>query len=436
MKVATGGILGDVNNDGHVNAFDVLYVALYSKDSSITLPNNGDIALGDVNGDGRVDLVDALLLAAYSVNPSDPTLPSGIGQPVSGASDDHGATRSGATPLVLGSSQSGQIETGGDVDYFRVQVARSGELTVYTTGSFDTKGALEDSAGAVLASDDDGGRGHNFRIVHAVSAGTYYIKVAGYNTSATGSYTIHASGPSGTGSGPDLIVASPSVSDSTLTPGQSFTLNATVRNQGTAASAATTVHYYQSLDATISASDPQVGTDSVSGLSAASTSAVSIRLTAPSGAGTYYYGACVASVNGESNTDNNCSPGVSVAVSRSGGGDDHGDTRSGATHLVLGSSQSGQLETGGDVDYFSVQVTESGELTVYTTGSLDTKGALEDSAGAVLASDDDGGRGHNFRIVHAVSAGTYYIKVVGYNASTTGSYTIHASVSGDGGGGT
>ena len=65
MKVATGGILGDVNNDGQVDEFDVLYVALYSKDPTITLPNNGDIALGDVNGDGTVDLADGLLLALY-----------------------------------------------------------------------------------------------------------------------------------------------------------------------------------------------------------------------------------------------------------------------------------------------------------------------------------------------------------------------------------
>ena len=72
-------------------------------------------------------------------------------------------------------------------------------------------------------------------------------------------------------------------------------------------------------------------------------------------------------------------------------------------------------------------------MTVHTTGSLDTKGQLEDSAGGVLARDDDGGDGYNFRLAHAVSAGTYYIKVEGYDASTTGSYTIHAS--GPGGGG-
>ena len=80
MKLTTGRILGDVNNDGQVDAFDALYVLLYNEDSSITLPNNGDISLGDVNGDGQVDLADAVLLATYSVNPSDPALPPGIGQ--------------------------------------------------------------------------------------------------------------------------------------------------------------------------------------------------------------------------------------------------------------------------------------------------------------------------------------------------------------------
>ena len=66
-----------------------------------------------------------------------------------------------------------------------------------------------------------------------------------------------------------------------------------------------------------------------------------------------------------------------------GGGDDHGDSPSAATPLAVGSSRSGQLEPGGDVDYFRVQVSASGDLTVHTTGSLDTKGQLEDSAGSV-----------------------------------------------------
>ena len=72
----------------------------------------------------------------------------------------------------------------------------------------------------------------------------------------------------------------------------------TVRNQGTEQSAATTLRYYRSDDATIDNTDTQVGTDAVSSLSAGGTSAESISLNAPSDAGTYYYGACVDAVTG------------------------------------------------------------------------------------------------------------------------------------------
>ena len=127
--------------------------------------------------------------------------------------------------------------------------------------------------------------------------------------------------PSGGGSrSPDLVVESPSVSNSTLTPGQSFTLQATVRNRGTGPSAATTLRYHQSSDATIATSDRSVGTDAVSGLSASGTGLESIPLTAPLTPGTYYYGACVASVSNEKDTSNNCSTGVRVTVGGGGGG--------------------------------------------------------------------------------------------------------------------
>ena len=98
--------------------------------------------------------------------------------------------------------------------------------------------------------------------------------------------------------------------------------SATVRNRSDGQAESTTLRYYRSSNATISRSDTQVGTDSVSGLSASRTSPESISLTAPSSPGTYYYGACVDSVTGESGTDNNCSSAVSVTVSsgETGGG--------------------------------------------------------------------------------------------------------------------
>ena len=68
---------------------------------------------------------------------------------------------------------------------------------------------------------------------------------------------------------------------------------------------------------TISTADTEVGTDTVGALTAAGTSDESIDLTAPSTAGTYYYGACVDPVSGESNSQNNCSTAVRVTVSAS-----------------------------------------------------------------------------------------------------------------------
>ena len=118
---------------------------------------------------------------------------------------------------------------------------------------------------------------------------------------------------------PDLVVQTSSVSDSNPNAGESFTLSATVRNQGNSLSASTTLRYYRSTYATISTGDTQVGTDPVSGLSAFGTSDESISLTAPSTAGTYYYGACVDPVSGESATGNNCSRAVTVTVASSTG---------------------------------------------------------------------------------------------------------------------
>ena len=118
-------------------------------------------------------------------------------------------------------------------------------------------------------------------------------------------------------SGSDLIVESPTVDNNTPGPGESFYLSATVRNQGGSRSNYTTLRYYLSTDETITTSDTEVDTDSVTRLDPSETSEESVRLAAPSSEGTYYYGACVEAVTGESDTGNNCSSAVTVTVSGS-----------------------------------------------------------------------------------------------------------------------
>lgn len=64
---------------------------------------------------------------------------------------------------------------------------------------------------------------------------------------------------------PDLVVKSPSVSDSGPAAGATFTLSATVRNDGDGASATTTLRFYRSADATITTADSSLGTASIAG---------------------------------------------------------------------------------------------------------------------------------------------------------------------------
>ena len=151
-----------------------------------------------------------------------------------------------------------------------------------------------------------------------VTAGTTPIRADHITELRTAVVELENAGPAG--AVPDLVVGRPAVTDSILTPGQSFTLSVTVRNAGDGESAATTLRYYRSSNATISTSDTAAGTDPVSGLAAGASGPESIGLTAPDSAGTYYYGACVEPVSGESDTDNNCSAGVRVTVESGGGG--------------------------------------------------------------------------------------------------------------------
>ena len=530
--------------------------------------------------------------------------------------DDHGNERPTATSLILGTELPGRFEMGGDVDYFRLRLSESTSVAIYTTGSLDTYGQLEDASGRVVAWNDDGGESWNFRIEETLSAGEYYVRVRSVSETQTGSYTLHAeraagngspgggstappsltnsfgmefalvpagefdmgstsdeassweqpvtrvrisrafymgkhevtqgqweavmgskpsqqlfadcgadcpvegvswydvqefvqklneeegearyrlpteaeweyaaragttgdryssdldsiawysansggrthpvgrkqangyglydmlgnvfewvqdwfwaypggsvtdpAGPStgservyrggdwgldanssratsrsslapdlpsngfrlartvegGGGEAPDLVVESPSVSDSTLAPGRSFSLSATVRNAGNGLSAATTLRYYRSSDSTISSGDTEVGTVALAGLVASVSSIESTTLTAPLSVGTYYYGACVDAVANESNSGNNCSGGLRIIVSSGTGAPVITSGPEFISEPSIDSNGDGQTDTYGLSEIvkirveFSEQVCGSGDLALsFQTGS-------------------------------------------------------------------
>ena len=103
--------------------------------------------------------------------------------------DDHGDDRASATRVELPSETAGEIDPGDDADWFRFEVAASGEVIAETTGGLDTVGTLYDADGNELAANDDS-ETRNFQIEHTLDAGTYYVRVTSYG-SGTGSYILH-----------------------------------------------------------------------------------------------------------------------------------------------------------------------------------------------------------------------------------------------------
>ncbi len=235
-----------------------------------------------------------------------------------------------ATPTV----NDGSPETGGSFTLSAtVSNTGDGEATATTlryyrsTDSTITTSDTEVGTDAIGVLSATGTSDQSIDLTAPSTAGTYYYgacvdAVTGEsdtsnNCSASVQVDVENSAPPPPTTHPDLEVGTPTVNDDSPETGGSFTLSATVSNTGDGEATATTLRYYRSTDSTITTSDTEMGTDDLGALSATGTSDQSINLTAPSTAGTYFYGACVDAVTGESDTSNNCSASVQVDVENS-----------------------------------------------------------------------------------------------------------------------
>ena len=93
--------------------------------------------------------------------------------------------------------------------------------------------------------------------------------------------------------GPDLVIPSARVESPTVMIGGGVRLHITLTNQGTNAAPATTIRYYRSLDATISAADTELRAVNVGQIGAGKSTTTWALLLSPTVSGVYYYGACV-----------------------------------------------------------------------------------------------------------------------------------------------
>jgi hypothetical protein len=113
-----------------------------------------------------------------------------------GYEDDDTSAR--ATNLTVGSSQTHNIHSQTDVDWYKFTVTTTGTYEFETSGNGDTYGILYQSTGSgntPLAQTGSGGSGANFKISRTLNAGTYYLRVSGENSKLVDSYTITARHP-------------------------------------------------------------------------------------------------------------------------------------------------------------------------------------------------------------------------------------------------
>ncbi|MDE0217904.1 MAG: Ig-like domain-containing protein [Spirochaetaceae bacterium] len=205
---------------------------------------------------------------------------------------------------------------GGFADVATLRYYRSTDATIKTA---DTEVATDQVTGLAGA----GSAGRSVELTAPSTPGTYYYGACvdplanesdlTNNCSTSVQVTVRAQARESQGT-PDLVVTSPSVSDSGPAAGASFTLSATARNDGDGAAPATTLRFFQSVNATITTAGTQVGTSAIVRLAASGSAGGSVDLTAPAWPGAYHYGACVDAVAGESDKTNNCSSAATVTV--------------------------------------------------------------------------------------------------------------------------
>ena len=219
----------------------------------------------------------------------------------------------GTTPVTEGTSATFTITASSaptTAITVSVSVTEDGDVISGTAPSSVTIDATKTTATLTVNTVNDQSDESNSVITAEVQTGTGYA----VGSSSSASVTVEDNDDSTAGNeNPNLEVWEATVDDASPVQGDQFTLSVSVVNTGKGKSAATTLRYYRSTDATITTGDTAVGTDEVGALSRFGSADESVELTAPT-AGTYYYGACVDAVADESDTTDNCSASVEVDV--------------------------------------------------------------------------------------------------------------------------
>ena len=353
-------------------------------------------------------------------------------------SDDHPNTVGSNTPVVAGTTVTGELEIGGDKDVFALSVEAGATYQIDLRGSPSSLGTLSDplvriidSNGASLAEDDDSGTGLESKLEYtAVSSGTVYIEAGAFSSRQTGTYQIDVVSASSSDDQPNAIGNNSSLTIGSVQTGDieevgdvdvfSLSVDAgttyTIDQKGFFSSVGTlqdTLLTLRDGNGSILAQNDDGGFRLESQISyvAANTGIVYVEADAfGSNTGTYE---------------------ISVGSS-SNSGDQANGPGAGLTVISPGTSITGDLEVGGDKDVFSLSLAAGATYQIDLRGSTSGLGTLTDpllrildADSQVLAENDDGGQGFESSISFtATTGGEVFIEAGAFSTSQTGTYQV------------
>jgi len=309
-------------------------------------------------------------------------------------------------------------------DQFQVTLAAPTSIRLDQVSSvFDTYLIVVDAAGDVVAYDDDGGDGTNSRVTINLAAGTYRVYATSFGPGATGTYALTlqeadtecagvgnlTANSSGTGA---LASEDCRFDDGRLADPWILTIGTSAAVRVDLTGSFDTYLYVTRMDGTILGEDNDAGEGTGS--------RVQLNLTA----GTYAVWATSAL------------PGVTGTYSVTVTPADLSCTS--ATTITAGQTVTGSL-TSTDclvdgayyTDFYRFTLTQVTTTRIaLNSTAFDSYLILRNSAGSLVASDDEGGGNGNALISMQLPAGTYYIEASTYESVETGAYALALSASG------
>lgn len=351
------------------------------------------------------------------------------------ALDDVGNTASTAKLVTIPGSHSGSIEIIDDQDVYRFVVGVASNVTISTSGNLDTAGSLHSQAGTTLASNDDANGSQNFLINRNLEAGTYFIIVKSHASQSAGDYSLILSATPLPAahmaiSSQNGLVNVPIADGATAPLAINNTLFSNVTSNGAVSSRTFSLRSTGTGNLVLNGS-PAV---QLSGTGASSFRVIAQPVTnvaiggstsfrieyAPDAPGTHN-----ATVSITSNDVSTSPFTFAIRGTATFPRDDHGDSFERGTRVARPSTTVGNINGSADTDCFAFALLAPTTVTIRSTGTTDTAGALFSSTGALLAGNDNTSNvDKNFKIQRQLPAGIYFVKVVGQTPTVIGNYSL------------